>query len=53
MGHIATNNIICNVSAEQAWENLQDFLIPHHYIPTLDKTTLTSTEKNGVGARRF
>jgi len=52
MGYIATSNVVCNVPAEQAWEKLQDFSVPHYYIPTLHKTTITTKEKNGLGASR-
>lgn len=52
MGYIVTSNLICNTSADKAWQQLQDFSIPHCYIPDLHKTQIKTKEKNGVGASR-
>jgi len=52
MGHIATSNIMCNISAEKAWEKLQDISTAHLYVPGLSKTKITTDKKQGVGASR-
>lgn len=52
MGNIATSSIMCNISAEQAWEKLRDISTAHLYVPGLSKTKINSTKKEGVGASR-
>jgi len=52
MGHIATSNIMCNISAEKAWEKMRDISKAHLYVPGLNNTKITTTQKEGVGASR-
>jgi ribosome-associated toxin RatA of RatAB toxin-antitoxin module len=52
MGYIATSNVMCHISAEQAWQKMRDISKAHEYVPGLRKTTITSSNKEGVGASR-
>jgi len=52
MGHIATSNIMCNISAEKAWEKMRDISKAHLYVPGLNNNKITTTQKEGVGASR-
>jgi ribosome-associated toxin RatA of RatAB toxin-antitoxin module len=52
MGHIATSNIMCNLSADQAWEKMRDISKAHLYVPGLTNTKITTTQKEGLGASR-
>ncbi len=52
MGHIVTSNVICAMSAAQAWEKLRDLSLAHNYVPNIDKTQITTEKKEGVGASR-
>jgi len=42
----------CNIDANDAWNQLQNFSIPHKYIPFLQNTMILSNQSNGVGAYR-
>ena len=52
MSHIATSNILCNLSADKAWEKLRDISTAHLYVPGLSKSKITTNQKEGVGASR-
>ena len=52
MGYIATSNIMCNLSAEKAWEKLRDISKAHEYVPGLSGTKMMTANKDGVGASR-
>jgi len=52
MGHIATSNILCNLSADKAWAKLRDISTAHLYVPGLDKSKINTEKKEGVGASR-
>lgn len=52
MGHIATSNVMCNISAEKAWDKMRDISKAHEYVPGLSGTKITTTKTEGVGASR-
>lgn len=52
MGHIATSNINIDLSAKEAWKILSDFSLAHNYVPGIDRCTITTEKKSGVGASR-
>ncbi|MFT6277144.1 MAG: hypothetical protein ACJAZ0_003256, partial [Halioglobus sp.] len=41
-----------SMSRADAWGNLQDLTIAHHYVPGIIKTEITTEQKTGVGASR-
>ena len=46
------NEIIVNASVEKVWSILTDLELLEKYDPTVKKSTLISTEKTGIGAKR-
>jgi ribosome-associated toxin RatA of RatAB toxin-antitoxin module len=46
------NEITVNASVDRLWNILTDLELLDKYDPTVKKSTLVSTEKTGVGARR-
>ena len=46
------NEIIVNASIDKVWNLLTDLEILDQYDPTVKKSTLISTEKTGIGAKR-
>lgn len=41
-----------SMSRTDAWGNLQDLTLAHHYVPGIIKTEITTEQKTGVGASR-
>ncbi|HNI38294.1 MAG TPA: SRPBCC family protein, partial [Pseudomonadales bacterium] len=52
MGHIAVYNATAKIPAEQAWNKLKDLSLAHNYVPNIPKCTITTAQKEGVGASR-
>ncbi len=52
MKHEATARLVIDVPKARAWELLQDLSIPHHYVPGLTGSEITSEKRSGVGASR-
>ena len=52
MGNQVKIKTNCNIDANDAWNQLQNFSIPHKYIPFLQNTMILSNQSNGVGAYR-
>lgn len=52
MGHIAVYNATANIPADQAWLKLKDLSQAHNYVPNITKCTITTEQKEGVGASR-
>ncbi len=46
------NEIIINASIDKIWAMLTDLELLEQYDPTVKKSTLVSTEKTGLGAKR-
>ena len=46
------NEITVNASVEKVWSILTDLELLEKYDPTVKKSTLISTEKTGIGAKR-
>lgn len=46
------NEITINASVEKVWAMLTDLELLEQYDPTVKKSTLVSTEKTGLGAKR-
>ena len=46
------NEITVNASVDKVWAMLTDLELLDKYDPTVKKSTLTSTEKTGIGAKR-
>ena len=42
----------CNSDANNAWNKLQNFSIPHKYIPFLQNTMILNNKSNGIGTSR-
>ena len=42
-----------NIPHQQAWQLLQDLSVPHHYVPGVTRTEITTENKNGIGASRL
>lgn len=45
-------SIVVDIPQSEAWEILQDFSVPHHYVPDLAATEIVSDLKSGLGAHR-
>lgn len=52
MGHIAVYNATAKIPAEQAWNKLKDLSLAHNYVPNITKCTITTAQKEGMGASR-
>lgn len=46
------NEITVNASLDKVWSTLADLALLDQYDPTVMKSTLLSTEKTGIGAKR-
>lgn len=44
--------ISADIPKENAWQLLQDFSLPHNYVPGLAKTVIVSEVNRGLGAHR-
>ena len=42
----------CNSDANNAWNQLQNFSIPHKYIPFLQNSMILNNKSNGIGTSR-
>ncbi len=49
---IIHNEITVNASIDKVWKILTDLELLDKYDPTVKKSTLTSSEKSGIGAKR-
>ena len=47
-----TASITVDISKTDAWQILQDFSLPHNYVPNLEKTEIVSESSSGLGAHR-
>lgn len=52
MGREVTSQVIIDMPCAKAWEIMQDFTVPHKYVPGLLKTQMHTEQKKGVGASR-
>mgnify|MGYP001821011639 CR=1 FL=1 len=48
----ATVSVVAELPVAQAWEYLQDFSLPHNYVPGITRTEIVSRRTSGVGAHR-
>lgn len=49
----AVASVVIDIPRAQAWENLQDISLAHHYVPGLVNTKIVSDHRTGVGASRY
>lgn len=47
-----TVTFLLSMSKAKAWSILQDYSLPHNYVPGLTKTEIVSENNNGLGAHR-
>ncbi len=52
MGHIAVYNATAKIPMDQAWLKLKDLSQAANYVPGINKCTITTAKKEGVGASR-
>ena len=45
-------SVLVDVGLARAWRTLQDFSVPHNYVPDLSRTQIVSEQRRGVGAHR-
>ena len=48
----ASVELLVDLPLAQSWEKLQDFSVPHHYVPGLTRTEIVSGQSTGWGAHR-
>jgi hypothetical protein len=48
-----TSEAEVQLSREQAWSLLSDISVPHHYVPGLLSTEITTEQVQGIGASRL
>lgn len=48
----AAVRVVAGLPVEQAWVLLQDFSLPHNYVPNITRTEIVSQQLAGVGAHR-
>jgi polyketide cyclase/dehydrase/lipid transport protein len=48
----ASVEVLVDLPLAEAWERLQDFSLPHNYVPNITRTEIISEQQNGVGAHR-
>ena len=48
----ASVTVLVDLPLAEAWALLQDFSLPHNYVPNITRTEIMSTQQSGVGAHR-
>jgi hypothetical protein len=51
-GQQVSVSVLAHIPLEQAWENLRDLSVAHHYVPGLVRTEIVSRRREGIGAHR-
>ncbi len=48
----AAVSVVADLPLAQAWQYLQDFSLPHNYVPNITRTEIVSEQLSGLGAHR-
>ena len=53
MSQEVSSTVIIDMPRQQAWGNLRDLSLAHHYVPGLVDTKIVTDQREGVGASRY